>query len=368
MANIGKTTIAASSVNLFEARVVPVVAPAAGTLESVSAADMEHYTGPSGAENFRIAVYTGGVSNTDPTGATLLEDLGQFPNPTGGATWNTVTSTTHPTFALGARLWIGFKHNGPNTAGKRYDTTTPGDFVHTRHRGSEIDPNPEQGTAWPATSYSGTGLVNSAYPSLYLTYTPTGGGGSAPAAPTGMTATAESAGRKRTGVDGQRDGRGPLRRRARSGQQRRARHMERADRGCGRERGDEHQYRGRGGPELLVPRQGRQRDGDSAYATTPALVLTKSTPVAQIDTPATGTTIPIGSTITLTGGALDANDGALTGARLVWTSDIDGLIGTGSQVISADAGNRSIRLEATDSDSNVASTRYCSRSAARRPA
>lgn len=56
------------------------------------------------------------------------------------------------------------------------------------------------------------------------------------------------------------------------------------------------------------------------------------------------------------GVATDAEDGDLDGNDMVWTSDLDGILGTGrdfNEFLSV--GTHVITLEATDSDGNVAS-------------
>lgn len=63
-----------------------------------------------------------------------------------------------------------------------------------------------------------------------------------------------------------------------------------------------------------------------------------------------------GASVTFTGSATDAEDGPLTGASLVWTSNVDGQIGTGASFSTTglSAGMHTVTLTATDSDSNEA--------------
>jgi hypothetical protein len=76
-----------------------------------------------------------------------------------------------------------------------------------------------------------------------------------------------------------------------------------------------------------------------------------ASPVATIAAPTNGATFPVGANVTFTGSANDAEDGPLTGASLVWTSSLDGQIGTGASFATASlsAGMHTITLTATDS-------------------
>jgi hypothetical protein len=55
-------------------------------------------------------------------------------------------------------------------------------------------------------------------------------------------------------------------------------------------------------------------------------------PFAQITSPGDGTMFDIGTQITFVGTGSDPTDGPLNGASLVWKSDIDGVLGTGSSL------------------------------------
>jgi hypothetical protein len=71
-----------------------------------------------------------------------------------------------------------------------------------------------------------------------------------------------------------------------------------------------------------------------------------------IDAPSEGATFARGAPITLDGGATNAEDGALTGASLVWSSSLDGTIGSGETLIKTTLaeGTHVITLTATDSE------------------
>ena len=77
-------------------------------------------------------------------------------------------------------------------------------------------------------------------------------------------------------------------------------------------------------------------------------------PVVSISEPADQSEFFNTEVITFTGSATDSEDGALTGASLVWTSDVDGEIGTGETFTGtageATTGPHVITLTATDSD------------------
>jgi len=74
-------------------------------------------------------------------------------------------------------------------------------------------------------------------------------------------------------------------------------------------------------------------------------------PVAEITAPADLGVFVAGDDVQFTGSGADTEDGALSGASLVWVSDIDGQIGTGEGLITntLSAGTHRITLTATDS-------------------
>lgn len=92
-------------------------------------------------------------------------------------------------------------------------------------------------------------------------------------------------------------------------------------------------------------------DGDDGGPTPPP-PPENDPPTAQITSPADGSTFDAGAEITFQGSGDDPEDGNLTGASLVWTSDRDGEIGTGTSFTVADLseGNHTITLTATDSE------------------
>ena len=83
-----------------------------------------------------------------------------------------------------------------------------------------------------------------------------------------------------------------------------------------------------------------------------AVTVVNTVPVVIILTPPDNSVYDSGSAITLTGAATDGEDGTLTGTALVWTSSIDGNLGTGSSIASValSNGSHTITLAATDSE------------------
>jgi hypothetical protein len=98
----------------------------------------------------------------------------------------------------------------------------------------------------------------------------------------------------------------------------------------------------------------------TSEAESEAFVVDRKAPEASIIDPDNNTLIHSDEQLILTGTGQDLEDGDLTGSSLLWTSDVEGPIGTGSRLIlDLDAGalsdgSHEITLAATDSDSNVA--------------
>jgi glucose/arabinose dehydrogenase len=80
-------------------------------------------------------------------------------------------------------------------------------------------------------------------------------------------------------------------------------------------------------------------------------------PTVQITEPAGVITVPERSAVVFKGAATDAEDGALSGAALEWTSSLDGPLGTGDSIRITDlsAGNHVVAFTATDSKGLAAS-------------
>ena len=94
-------------------------------------------------------------------------------------------------------------------------------------------------------------------------------------------------------------------------------------------------------------------DADEAAASAP--LPANDTPTVSITSPTDGSTFASGETILFQGTASDTEDGDLT-VSLVWTSDIDGPIGTGGSFSTTlSDGNHTITASATDSDGKTGS-------------
>lgn len=94
---------------------------------------VEIYLGGFTADAIRVAVYEGGTSDTDPNGATLVEDLGdQVPGATG---YLTFTSATNPTLTNNTRLWIVAKgENAGNQTRASTNSSDAEDFYSAQGR------------------------------------------------------------------------------------------------------------------------------------------------------------------------------------------------------------------------------------------
>ncbi|MEM9557545.1 MAG: Ig-like domain-containing protein [Acidobacteriota bacterium] len=78
-------------------------------------------------------------------------------------------------------------------------------------------------------------------------------------------------------------------------------------------------------------------------------IVPNQVPTVAISSPADGTTVVEGTAVTLAGSASDVEDGDLT-ASLVWSSELDGVYGTGgSLTVTPSVGLHTIRAGATDS-------------------
>lgn len=81
------------------------------------------------------------------------------------------------------------------------------------------------------------------------------------------------------------------------------------------------------------------------------ILLNNTLPTATITSPSDGSIHIEGASIAFSGSGDDAEDGGLTGSSLVWTSDIDGQIGTGTSFTKKNlsTATHTITLTATDS-------------------
>jgi len=92
--------------------------------------------------------------------------------------------------------------------------------------------------------------------------------------------------------------------------------------------------------------------GTAASTSAVITISDNDPPTATINTPTGGETFARGEPITFHGEGADTEDGSLTGASLVWSSSIDGTIGSGASLIKTtlSEGTHVITLTATDSE------------------
>lgn len=96
-------------------------------------------------------------------------------------------------------------------------------------------------------------------------------------------------------------------------------------------------------------------DGAIGAASRTVYVLAANDPPsATITSPASGTRVTAGNSVSLVGSASDPEDGALTGGSLVWTSSLDGALGTGGTLATSSLGVGTHRITLTASDSRGA--------------
>lgn len=90
---------------------------------------------------------------------------------------------------------------------------------------------------------------------------------------------------------------------------------------------------------------------ETATANLDVVVAPNNPPSATIVTPLDGTSVLEGAAVTLNGTGADVEDGVLTGSKLVWTSDLQGALGTGSPLVlnTLQIGTHTITLTTTDS-------------------
>ena len=100
-------------------------------------------------------------------------------------------------------------------------------------------------------------------------------------------------------------------------------------------------------------------DADGAtHSTSITIFAQNATPVATINNPATGSSFDEGNSITFQGTATDIEDGSLTGSSLVWTSNIDGQIDTGTtfETDTLSSGTHIITFTASDGQGSTSTT------------
>jgi hypothetical protein len=104
-------------------------------------------------------------------------------------------------------------------------------------------------------------------------------------------------------------------------------------------------------------------DSDSSFR------IARKGPAARIASPVDGTTFRRSEAVFLLGRGTDLEDGELRGAALVWSSDRDGVLGTGNHIVPTELahGRHVVTLTATDRDGSSATARVTIEVAAATP-
>ncbi len=160
---IGSTEEGAGSGNLSGVYMMPLVAPQDGTLESLS---FYLAFGARPGQDVRMALYRGGASNTNPSGAEPLEDVGKLGLKENAPRWYTVNSVAHPAWTVGQRLWIAFKTNagyGMQGHSSKLPHGFSGSLVKANGQTSDED-------VVFAPLVAGSNTTSSGYYSVYLSY------------------------------------------------------------------------------------------------------------------------------------------------------------------------------------------------------
>jgi hypothetical protein len=111
-------------------------------------------------------VYTGGTDDDDPSGATLLEDLGVMALTSTFQVW-TISSTANPTVPSGVRVWLAFK----SPANVTYDTGgTPQDLVSGGRLLDDAQLEADTTTVFPSTLPSVSTTNSTFVRHAWLTY------------------------------------------------------------------------------------------------------------------------------------------------------------------------------------------------------
>ncbi|MEP7086627.1 MAG: hypothetical protein ABI884_04780, partial [Gemmatimonadota bacterium] len=101
----------------------------------------------------------------------------------------------------------------------------------------------------------------------------------------------------------------------------------------------------------LTAKDSKAQTGTASVTITVTAPAQNQAPTAQITSPSNGAVIAPGASISFAGTGTDPEDGALSGASLVWTDNVSGQIGTGTSFSLATlaGGPHIITLTATDS-------------------
>lgn len=97
--------------------------------------------------------------------------------------------------------------------------------------------------------------------------------------------------------------------------------------------------------------KGATATSQRSLTVTAAIVSQNTAPEGWINTPTSGASFVQGTAVAFSGAATDAEDGTLSGASIVWTSSINGQIGTGTSFSKSNlsVGTHTITMTSTDS-------------------
>lgn len=97
---------------------------------------------------------------------------------------------------------------------------------------------------------------------------------------------------------------------------------------------------------------------NTGHANSAPFTMANKPPMPMIFIPHNGLRIQYGQLVNFSGAAMDWQDGGVTGANLVWSSNLDGPLGTGEQISSQTlkVGTHTITLKATNSQGLMATT------------
>lgn len=115
---------------------------------------LDIYCSGDGVAEVRVGVYVGGTAS-DPTGATLLEDLGKI-TPPATAGWVTAASLVTPTIPADSIVWIYLHGTSATSVYASTASADAGDFFADKGRGSFSSTAMPADTAPPATLGSAT--------------------------------------------------------------------------------------------------------------------------------------------------------------------------------------------------------------------
>ena len=98
---------------------------------------------------------------------------------------------------------------------------------------------------------------------------------------------------------------------------------------------------------------------NTGVAVSPRFAVARKLPTAEIVAPLSGMAVPVQALVQLEGAVYDVDDGMLDGAAVQWTSNLDGLLGTGAvlDVYTLRPGRHNITLNAKDADGNPTQAR-----------